>query len=155
MQNVIRQTRSSDHIFKEQVCILLCGELSLPHKARHKSHISKDTHNASHNSIETIAKGQVGCKVNGPTPRPPATDWQWVQQTIRCLGTILGILADLSRSTNLLTAVTYVWLPHTCIQQLMHRFGTKVGRSMLQWDSSNNSYLHVAGTTSLAAYPVP
>ena len=87
---------------------LLCGELSLPHKARHKAHIPKDTLNASHDSIETIAKGQVGHEIDGPMPKPPARDWQWVQQTSRCLGAILGTLADLVGSTDLLTTAMHV-----------------------------------------------
>ena len=129
MQDFIRQPKSFDHIIKEQVRNLLCEELSLPHKARHKAHIPKDTLNASHDSIETIAKGQVGHEIDGPTPKPPARDWQWVQQTSRCLGAILSTLANLTRPTNLLTAAIHVWPPHPCKQQLMHLLGTKVSCS--------------------------
>ena len=64
MQNSIRQPKSSDHILNKQVCHLLCGELSLPHKARHKAHIPQDTLNASHDSIETIVEGQVGLEID-------------------------------------------------------------------------------------------
>ena len=78
MQNFIRQTKGSDNILKEQVRDLLCGELSLSHKARHKAHIFQDSLNASHHSIETITQWQVGHKVNGPMPKLSARDWQWV-----------------------------------------------------------------------------
>ena len=54
MEDFFRQTKGSDNILKEQVHKLLCGELSLPHKARHKVHVPQDTLNASHHSILTI-----------------------------------------------------------------------------------------------------
>ena len=62
-------------------------------------------------------------------PKPPARDWEWVQQASRCLGTILGTLADLTKPTNLLARAIHVWPPQMCRQQLMHLLGTKVGYS--------------------------
>ena len=129
MQDFIWQPKSSDHIIKEQVRNLLYRELSLPHKARHKVHIPQDALNTSHNILESIAQGQVGHEIDGPTPKPPARDWQWVQQTSRCLGAILSTLTNPTRPTNLLTTATHVWSPHTCGQQLMHLLGTEDGCS--------------------------
>ena len=129
MQEFIWKPKGFDSIFEEWLCNLLCRELSFPHKARNKAHAPKDTLNASHNSIETITQGQVGHEIDGATPKPPARDWQWVQQTSRCLGTILGTPADLTGPTNLLTTVMHVRPPHTCGQQLMHFLGIKAGCS--------------------------
>ena len=129
MQDFIWQPKGSDHIVKEQVRNLLCGELSLPHKARHKAHITQDTLNASHNSIETITQGQVGHEINGPTPKPSARDRQRIQQPSRCLRAVLGTLANLTSPTNPLTTAAHVGPPHTSRQQLMHLLGTKVGCS--------------------------
>ena len=57
MQDFIWQPKGSEHILKEQVRNLLCGELPLPHKTRHKVPLPKDTLNASHNIIVTITQG--------------------------------------------------------------------------------------------------
>ena len=75
MQYLIWQTKGYDNTFKEQVPTLLCGEFSLPHKARHKAHIPQETLNASHHSIVTITQGQFGHEINGSTPKPPAKNW--------------------------------------------------------------------------------
>ena len=127
MQDFIWQPKSSDHILKEQVRYLPCGELSLPLEARYKAHTPQDTLSASHHSIETMAK--VVHEVDAPMPKPSAREWQWVQQTSRCLGAILGMLADLTGPTDLLATVLHVAPPHTSRQQLIHIFGTKVGCS--------------------------
>ena len=74
MQRFIWQTKGSDNILKEQVCHLLCEELSLPYKARHKAHIPQHTFNGSHHSIAPITEGQVGHEIDRPMPKPPARD---------------------------------------------------------------------------------
>ena len=112
MQDCIGQTKGSDHILKEQVCNLLCVELSLPHKARHKANMTKDTLNASHHSIGIITQGQAGHEVNGPIPNLLQVISR-VQQTSRCLGAILGMLADLACTHNPSTVPTHTWPPNT------------------------------------------
>ncbi len=66
MQHFIGQTKRPDNRVKEQGRDMLGGELSLPHEAWHKAHVTKYALYTSHYGVKATTKRQVGHKIYRP-----------------------------------------------------------------------------------------
>ena len=126
MQDLIWQTKQPHNCIEEQHCNLLSKKLPFTPAASYNPNNPKQPFNANHDCILPLTQGHVGHEINGPSAKMPGKWREWLQETIRQLRIVFGMLAHLISATFLLADLPHVRPPDTCSQKSIHPLSPKV-----------------------------